>query len=155
MISLLITSYLQTESEIKEKTTKQPWSWSSVVAINVFAEICFELNLYPAQEEGLLYIIYKAFCILYIGIFPNTPSWIRITRLVAKWKLSLMSTVEINWFHTKKSVRWACKPVFYAFMCFYKTKNQSLWAFQSDRLIPPVSHTPAIKVTEIMLLLLI
>ena len=67
-----------------------------------------------------------------------------------------MFTVEINWFHTEKtSVKWPYKPVFYAFMCFSITENQSLWAFQSDRVIPPVSHTSAIKVTKTIQFLLI
>ena len=66
-----------------------------------------------------------------------------------------MVTVEINWFHTKKSVKWPYKSVFYAFMCFSITENQSLWSFQSDRLIPPVPHAPAIKVTKIMQFLFI
>ena len=55
----------------------------------------------------------------------------------------------------KKSVKWPYKPVFYAFMVFSITENQSLWAFQSDRLIPPVPHTSAIKATKIMQFLLI
>ena len=66
-----------------------------------------------------------------------------------------MFTVEINWFHTKKSVKWPYKPVFYAFMCLSITENQSLWAFQSDRLISPVPITSTIKVTKIMQFLLI
>ena len=66
-----------------------------------------------------------------------------------------MVTVETNWFHTKKSVKGPYKSVFYAFMCFSITKNQSLCTFQSDKLIPPVPHTPAIKVTKIMQFLLI
>ena len=61
-----------------------------------------------------------------------------------------MLTAEINWFHTKKSVRRPYKPVFYAFMCFSMTENQYLWAFKSDKLIPPVSNTSAIKVKKIM-----
>ena len=64
-----------------------------------------------------------------------------------------MVTVETNWFHTKKSVKWPYKSVFYAFMCFSITKNQTLWPFQ--RLIPPEPHTSAIKVTKIMQFLLI
>ena len=59
-----------------------------------------------------------------------------------------MFTVEINWFHTKKSVKWPYRPVFYAFMCFSITENQSLWVFQ-------IPHTSAIKVTKIMQFLLI
>ena len=66
-----------------------------------------------------------------------------------------MVTVETNWFHTKKSVKGPYKSVFYAFMCFSVTKNQTLWPFQSDRLIPPEPHTSAIKVTKIMQFLLI
>ena len=41
--------------------------------------------------------------------------------------------------HRKESVKWPYKPAFYAFMCLCITENQSLWAFQSDRSIPPVS----------------
>ena len=67
-----------------------------------------------------------------------------------------MFTVEINWFHTKKSVKWwPYKPVFYVFMCFPVTENQFLWAFQSDRLILPIAHTSAIKDAKIMQFLLI
>ena len=40
--------------------------------------------------------------------------------------------------HRKESVKWPYKPAFYAFMCLCITENQSLWAFQSDRTIPPV-----------------
>ena len=40
--------------------------------------------------------------------------------------------------HRKDSVKWPYKPAFYAFMCLCITENQSLWAFQSDRSIPPV-----------------
>ena len=70
-------------------------------------------------------------------------------------KLSLRFAVEINWFHTKKISKVTLQTSFYAFMCFSITENQSLWAFQSNRLIPPVLHTPAIKVTKIMQFLLI
>ena len=40
MISLLITSYPQTESEMKEKTTKQPWSldWHQLL-LSMFSRI--------------------------------------------------------------------------------------------------------------------
>ena len=55
----------------------------------------------------------------------------------------------------KKSVKWSYKPAFYAFTCFSITENQSLWPFQSDRLIPLVPHTSAIKVTKIIQFLLI
>ena len=55
----------------------------------------------------------------------------------------------------KRSVKWSYKPVFYAFMCFSIIENQSLWVFQTDRLIPPVPHTSAIKVMQIMQFLLI
>ena len=41
--------------------------------------------------------------------------------------------------HRKESVKWLYKPAFYVFMCLYITENQSLWAVQSDRSIPPVS----------------
>ena len=61
-----------------------------------------------------------------------------------------MFTVEINWFHTEKSVKRSYKPVFYAFMCFSITENQPLWAFQSDKLIPTVPYTSAVKVAKIM-----
>ena len=40
-------------------------------------------------------------------------------------------------------------------MCFPVTENQFLWAFQSDRLIPPIAHTSAIKDAKIMQFLLI
>ena len=66
-----------------------------------------------------------------------------------------MFTVEINCFHKKRSVKWSYKPVFYAFMCFSITENQSVWLFHSDRLIPPIPHTSAIKVTKMMQFLLI
>ena len=66
-----------------------------------------------------------------------------------------MFTMEINWVRTKKAVKWPYKPVFYALMCFSITENQSLWAFQSDRIIPSVPHTSAIKVTNIIQFLLI
>ena len=39
--------------------------------------------------------------------------------------------------HRKESVKWPCKPAFYAFMCLCMRENQSLWAFQSDKSIPP------------------
>ena len=66
-----------------------------------------------------------------------------------------MFTVEINWFHTKKVSKVVLQSsFFYPFMCFSITENQSLWAFQSDRLIPPVPQASA-KVTKIMQLLLI
>ena len=113
MISLLITSYLETESEIKEKLTKQPW----------FLD-CHQLLL-------------SMFCRIAFCVGP------------------LMFAVEINWFHTKKISKVTLQTSFYAFMCFSITENQSLWAFQSNRLIPPVLHTPAIKVTKIMQFLLI
>ena len=143
MISFLVTSYLQTESEIKEKTTKQPWSLGChQLLLSMFCRILFWVEPLPCTGRRPL-------------VLSNTPSWIRITGLVAKWKLSLMSAVEINWFHTKNSVTWPCKPVFYAFMCFFITENQSLCTFQSDKLMPPVPHTPAIKVTKIMQFLLI
>ena len=61
-----------------------------------------------------------------------------------------MFTVEIKGFDTKKSVEWSDKPVFYSFMCFSIIENQSPWAFQSDRLISPVPHTPAIKFSKMM-----
>ena len=34
-----------------------------------------------------------------------------------------MYNVEINWFLTKKSVKWPYKPAFYAFMYFSITEN--------------------------------
>ena len=37
-----------------------------------------------------------------------------------------MFTVEINWFHTKKLVKWPWKPVFYAFMCFFIYNRKSI-----------------------------
>ena len=40
-------------------------------------------------------------------------------------------------------------------MCLSITENHSLWAFKSDRLIPPVPHNCAIKVTKTMQLWLI
>ena len=49
-----------------------------------------------------------------------------------------MFTVEMNWFHREKVSKVALKPVFYVFMCLCLTENQSLWAFQSNRFIPPV-----------------
>ena len=143
MISLLITSYLETESEIKEKLTKQPWFLDChQLLLSMFCRIAFCVGPLPCTGRRP-------------SVLSNTPSWNRITGLVSKWRLPLMFTVEINWFHTKKSVKWPYKQGFYAFMCFSITENQSLWAFQSNRLIPPVLHTPAIKVTKIMQFLLI
>ena len=49
-----------------------------------------------------------------------------------------MFTVELNCFHAEKVSKVAHKPLFYAFMRLCITENQSLWAFQSDRFIPPV-----------------
>ena len=49
-----------------------------------------------------------------------------------------MFTVEMNWFHREKVSKVALKPVFYVFMRLCITENQSLWAFQSNRFIPPV-----------------
>ena len=60
-----------------------------------------------------------------------------------------------KWVLYKKVNKVALQTRFYAFMCLYITENQSLWAFQSDRLIPPVPHTSANKVTKIMQFLLI
>ena len=143
MISLLITSYPQTETEIKEKTIKQPWFLDChQLLLSMVCKIVFWVEPLPCTGKMS-------------SVLSNTPSWNRITWLVAKWRLSLMFTVEINWFHTKKSVKWPYKPVFYAFLCFSITENQSLCAFQSDRLIPPVPHTTVIKVTKIMQFLLI
>ena len=42
--------------------------------------------------------------------------------------------------HRKVSVKWPFKPAFYAFMCLCITKNQSLWAFRSDRSIPDKNY---------------
>ena len=117
IISLLITNYPQTESEIEEKTTKQP--------------------LFLDCHHLLLSMFYR---ILWFWVEPlpctgrspsvlwNTPSWNRITGLASKWRLPIMFTIEINWFHTKRSVKWPYKPVFYAFMCFslYNRKSISL-----------------------------
>ena len=112
MISLLITSYLKTESEIKEKTTKQPWFLDcQQLLLSMFCRIVFWVETCTGRRPSVL---------------SNTLSWNRITGLAAKWKLSLMFTVEINWFHTKKSVKWPYKQGFYAFMCFSITENQSV-----------------------------
>ena len=138
MISLLITSNPQTESEIKKKTTKQPWFLDyHQLLLSIFCRIVFWVE--PLSCTGRK-----------PSVLSDTPSWNRITGLVAKWRLSLMFTVEIKWFHTKKSVEWSDKPVFYSFMCFSIIENQSPWAFQSDRIIPPIPHTPAIKFSKMM-----
>ena len=50
-----------------------------------------------------------------------------------------MFTVEMNWFHAAKVSKGAHKPFFYAFMRLCITENQSLWAFQNHRFIPPVN----------------
>ena len=106
MISLLITSYPQNESEINEKTTKQPWFLDChQLLLSMFYRIVFWIEPLPCTGRRP-------------SVLSNTPSWNRIIGLVAKWRLSLMFTVEINWFHSKKSVKWPYKPVFHAFMCF-------------------------------------
>ena len=139
MMSLLIKSYPETESEIEEKTTKQPkFVDYHQLLLSMFSRILILSWTYTLHRK-------KVFCIV-----KN-----RITGVVSKLRLPRMFTVEINWFHTKKSVKWPYRPVFYAFMCFYITENQSFWAFQNNRLIPPVPHTSAIKVTKIMQFLFI
>ena len=114
MISLLITNYPQTESEIKEKTTKQPWFLNChQFLLSMFCRIVIlswtstlQRNRRPSK-------------------LSNTSFWNRITGPVSKCRLPLMFTVKINWFHTKKSVKLLYKPAFYAFLCFSITKSFS------------------------------
>ena len=100
MISLLITSYRQIKSEIKEKTIRQPWFFDCYqLFLSMFCRIVFWVE--PLTCTGRR-----------PSVLSNTPSWNRITGLVAKSRLPLMFTVEIYWFHTKKSVKWPYKLVF-------------------------------------------
>ena len=75
----------------------------------------------------------KAFCIVkYYILKQNYRNWLKMKidfDVYCKNKLLL---------HRKESVKWPYKPAFYAFMCLCVTENQSLWAFQSDRSLPPV-----------------
>ena len=99
---LWITSYLQTESEIEEKTTKQLWFLD---CYQCFIDLRFWVEPLCCTRRSP-------------SVLPNTPSWNRIAGLVSKWRLPLRFTVEIYWFYIKKLVKWPYKPVFYTLMCF-------------------------------------
>ena len=115
MISLLITSYPQTETEIKEKTIKQPWFLDChQLLLSMVCKIVFWVEPLPCTGKMS-------------SVLSNTPSWNRITWLVAKWRLSLMFTVEINWFHTKKISKVALQTSFLCILVFlYNRKSVSL-----------------------------
>ena len=115
MISLLITSYPQTETEIKEKTIKQPWFLDChQLLLSMVCKIVFWVEPLPCTGKMS-------------SVLSNTPSWNRITWLVAKWRLSLMFTVEINWFHTKKISKVALQTSFLCILVFlYNRKSISL-----------------------------
>ena len=99
-ISLLITSYRQTKSEIKEKTIRQSWFLNCYqLLLSIFCRIVFWVEPLPCTGRRP-------------SVLSNTPSWNRITGLVAKSRLPLMFTVETNWFHTKMPVKWPYKLAF-------------------------------------------
>ena len=73
IISLLITPYTQTESEIEEGTAKQPWLlYCYQLLLSMFCRIIILSWASTLQRKP--------------SVLSNTPSWNRITGLDAKWR---------------------------------------------------------------------
>ena len=107
--------------------TKQPW----------FLD-CHELLL--SMYCGIMILSWtstlhkkKAFSIVkYYILKQNYRNWLKMKIAPDVYYINKLVS------HKKESVKRPYKPAFYVFICLWITENQSLWAFQSDRSLPPV-----------------
>ena len=143
MISLLITSYQQTESEIKEKkTTKLPWFLDChQLLLSMFCRIVILSWTSALHRKEACHIV------KYSILKQNYRTCLKMEiASYVYWRNKLVSQKKVSKVASQTSFLYI--PVF-----LYKRK--SLWAFKIDRLIPLVPHTSATKVTKIMQFLLI
>ena len=142
MISLLMTSYPQTESKIEEKTTKKPWFLDChQLLLSMFCRIVI-LSWASTLHR-------KTFCIVKYSILKQNY------KTSLKLKIASYVYCRNKLVSHKKVSKVALQTSFLRIHVFFCNRNQFLTAFQSDRLILPVPHTSAIKITKIMQLLLI
>ena len=125
MMSLLIISSPQTESEIEEKQPTLIFRLPSVVAIIFLYNCNFELNLWRPY------------------VLSNTPSWNRITGLVFKMKITSYVYYRNKLVSHKKVSKVALQTSFLCIYGFSITESQSLWAFPSFGIWDVRSHAHA------------